>query len=190
MMPMFSLEEIAGIGKECGFTYVAPLDADTIELNTDVRKMCESNSCGMYGANWCCPPGMGDLGVCEEKIRKYKRGVLVQTVGELEDELDGETMMETEAAHKKHFDAMHRRLLEIYPGLLACGAGTCTRCKKCTYPDAPCRFPDKLHPSIESYGVEVNVLARSAHVRYNNGPNTVTFFSCIFFNGDADQEVG
>ena len=179
MMPMFSLEEIAGIGKECGFTYVAPLDADTIELNTDVRKMCESNSCGMYGANWCCPPGMGDLGVCEEKIRKYKRGVLVQTVGELEDELDGETMMETEAAHKKHFDAMHRRLLEIYPGLLACGAGTCTRCKKCTYPDAPCRFPEHNYASMEAYGMLVTQVCKANDLSYYYGPCTIAYTSCF-----------
>ena len=101
---MFDLEDLTKKGKACGFTHVAYLDADTIQLMPDVRQMCASNSCHMYGANWCCPTGIGDLSECEKKIRQYKKGILVQTVGELEDELDGETMMETEAEHKKHFE--------------------------------------------------------------------------------------
>ena len=179
---MFDLEDLTKKGKACGFTHVAYLDADTIQLMPDVRQMCASNSCHMYGANWCCPPGIGDLSECEKKIRQYKKGILVQTVGELEDELDGETMMETEAEHKKHFDKMHELLRTIYPHLLACGAGTCTRCKKCTYPDAPCRFPDELHHSIEGYGFIVLELSRMAGIKYINGQSTATFFGAVLYD--------
>ncbi|MBE5996707.1 MAG: DUF2284 domain-containing protein [Lachnospiraceae bacterium] len=176
---MFDLEEMIRTGKECGFTHVAPLRADTIQLNPEVRKMCESNSCGMYGANWCCPPGMGELKQCEEIIRRYSEGILVQTVGELEDMLDGETMMETEAAHKEHFDEMHRILLGKYPHLLACGAGTCTRCKKCTYPDAPCRFPENHYASMEAYGMLVTQVCQANDLPYYYGPCTIAYTSCF-----------
>ena len=74
---------------------------------------------------------------------------------------------------------------ERFPDIMVLSTEGCARCEKCTYPDAPCRFPDRLTPSIESYGVEVNVLARQAGVRYHNGPNTVTYFSCVFFNESA-----
>ena len=58
----------------------------------------------------------------------------------------------------------------------------CGRCKDCTYPDAPCRFPDKLYPSIEGFGFIVSELAQQAGIKYNNGPNTVTFFGAVLYN--------
>ena len=132
-----NLEELKKTGEECGFTHVGGLDVSTIRLMPEVREMCAKNTCGMYGRNWCCPPGSGSLEECEKKIRQYTKGILVQTVGELEDALDGEAMMETEQQHKEHFYSMQKILEEKYPGMLAIGSGTCTRCKKCTYPDAP-----------------------------------------------------
>ena len=176
---MFDLEKLIREGEACGFTHVAPLDADTIRLMPEVRQMCEKNTCGMYGANWCCPPGMGDLAECERKIRKYKKGILVQTVAELEDELDGETMMEAEAAHKRHFDTLHEQLLREYPGLLACGAGTCTKCKKCSYPDKPCRFPEHNYASMEAYGMLVTQVCRANDLPYYYGPCTIAYTSCF-----------
>ncbi len=68
------------------------------------------------------------------RSNQYQAGILVQTVGELEDSMDGETMMETEALHKQNFYAMEKLLRETYPDMLAIGAGCCTKCETCTYP--------------------------------------------------------
>ena len=155
-----------------------------------VREICKQNSCGGYGKTWACPPGVGTLEECQAKMAAWDTVFVFTTRHELEDSFDWEGM----TAGKKAHDAVTPGVVDFFrsliPETMVLASEGCARCQVCTYPDAPCRFPDKLHPSIESYGVEVNVLARSAHVRYNNGPNTVTFFSCIFFNGDADQEVG
>ena len=75
-----------------GFTNVVPLACDTIELKPEVRQMCASDSCHKYNKCWSCPPGCGTLEECEQRVRKYKLGILVQTVGELEDSLDGENL--------------------------------------------------------------------------------------------------
>jgi predicted metal-binding protein len=61
------------------------------------------------------------------------------------------------------------------------GAGGCTICEACAYPDL-CRFPDKAYSSIEAAGIDVTELSRAGGVRYNNGINTVTYFSMILFN--------
>lgn len=58
----------------------------------------------------------------------------------------------------------------------------CTVCKKCTYPDTPCRFPDRMYPATESYGIMVMQMAPALNIRYNNGANTVTYFSLVLFN--------
>ena len=42
-------------------------------------------------------------------------------------------------------------------------------CKECTYPDTPCRFPDRVHGSLEANEIFVNELAEMAQVKYKNG---------------------
>ena len=81
-------KELEKIAKEFGFTYTAPLAVSTMQMRQDVRDMCAQNTCGQYGKNWCCPPGCGDLEACQQTVNQCKDGILVQTVGELEDEMD------------------------------------------------------------------------------------------------------
>ena len=146
---MIDMKELERMGLEAGFTHVALLKSSTIELMPEVREMCEKNTCHMYNKRWSCPPGCGDLEACQKKISQYEEGIIVQTVGQLEDPMDGETMMETEAIHKETFYKFEKMLRERWPGMLAIGAGCCTKCKECTYPDAPCRFPGQAFSSME-----------------------------------------
>ena len=59
---------------------------------------------------------------------------------------------------------------------------SCARCGTCTYPDAPCRFPDELQPSLEGFGYLVPELAKQAGIPYMNGPSTVTFFGAVLYD--------
>ncbi|MBQ8304864.1 MAG: DUF2284 domain-containing protein [Blautia sp.] len=179
---MLDMEKLGRMGTECGFTHVAPLDVSTITLLQDVRDMCAANTCGQYGKNWCCPPGVGEIPELEERVRKYKKGILVQTVGELEDSMDWEGMMEAEQQHKKSFNKMHRLLEEEYPDLLAIGSGTCTRCKECTYPDQPCRFPNNTFGSMEAYGMLVSEVCKKNDLAYNYGPKTTSYTACFLID--------
>ena len=47
------IEELKRLGKQAGFTHIAPLDCSTIKLLPEVRQMCASNACHMYDKN--CP---------------------------------------------------------------------------------------------------------------------------------------
>ncbi len=176
---MIDYKELEVIGKQTGFTHIAPLDCSTIQLLPEVRQMCANNTCHMYGKNWSCPPGCGTLEECEARVRQYTHGILVQTVGNLEDSMDVETMMETETEHKKHFFALEEQLRAKYPAMLPIGAGCCTRCKECTYPDNPCRFPNKTFASMESYGMLVTQVCQDNNLTYYYGPCTITYTSCF-----------
>ncbi|MDO4308645.1 MAG: DUF2284 domain-containing protein [Eubacteriales bacterium] len=167
------------LGKEAGFSKILPLDVGTIELMPDVRRMCESNACKMYGKNWSCPPGCGTLEECEQKVRRYRRGILVQTIGKLEDEFDGEGMMETEEKHKKSFVRLHDMLISEFPEMLSLGAGCCTRCGTCSYPDAPCRFPEKKFSSMEAYGMLVTQVCQDNGMTYYYGRGTIAYTGCF-----------
>ena len=176
---MLNMEELAAMAAEAGFTHSAPLDVATLELKDEVRAMCSANTCRAYGKNWSCPPACGELDELRQKFARYSRGILVQTVGEVEDSLDFEGMMEAEAAHKEHFNALHERLLETWPDLLALGAGTCTRCRECTYPDAPCRFPEKAVASMEAYGLLVLEVCKANGLQYYYGSDKMAYNSCF-----------
>ena len=126
---MLDIKKLEQMGMEQGFSHVALLDCDTIELKPEVRQMCASDTCHKYNKCWSCPPGCGSLEECEKRVRNYKYGIIVQTVGELEDALDGESMMETEARHKEYFVEFEKKLRELYPDMLAIGAGCCTKCR-------------------------------------------------------------
>lgn len=173
---------IAKMAETVGFTHVAKLDPSTLVFKPEVRQMCEVNSCGQYASRWSCPPGCGTLEACKAKASRYRSGILVQTVGELEDELDGEGMIDTEHKHKENFLKLNELLSAQSDDFLALGAGCCTLCKECTYPDAPCRFPNKQISSMESYGLVVMETCKANNLSYYYGKCTIAYTGCFLFN--------
>ena len=172
-------ERLAELAEEAGFSAWAKLDVSTIELKTEVREMCAANSCGQYGKRWSCPPGCGSLEDCARRLAECSQGILVQTCGDVEDGFDFEAMMEIEAEHKEHFAAMHEALRAGGEPVLAIGAGCCTQCTACTYPDAPCRFPEKMIASMEAYGMLVLEVCRANGLQYYYGPDKMAYTGCF-----------
>ena len=177
----FCIEKIA---MKNGFTECGYIPVNHLCFNADVRKICEGNSCRNYGASWACPPAVGTLAECEDRVKQYDAMLLFTKKYELESSFDFEAMGDGLRDFKKAVDRFHRDLESILPSFLLLSNEGCGRCNKCTYPDEPCRFPSLLHHSLEGYGFVVNELAKEANVRYNNGPNTVTFFGALLFNAN------
>jgi predicted metal-binding protein len=100
-------------------------------------------------------------------------------VGELEDEFDGEGMMETQQLHKERFAELCAALSQT--DTLKLGAGCCTLCRDCTYPQAPCRFPEKRISSMEAYGIVVAEVCKANDLPYYYGKNTIAYTSCVLF---------
>ena len=82
---------------------------------------------------------------------------------------------------KDAVDAFDRQIQPQLQHYLLLSNEGCGRCSQCTWPDAPCRFPEKLHHSLEGYGFIVSELANLAGIPYNGGPNTVTFFGALLY---------
>ncbi len=176
---MADIEKLGKLAIKKGFTHAAALDADTLIPRQEVRDMCAEDKCRAYGKNWSCPPGCGTLEECAKRMKKYRTGILVQTVGELEDETDWEEMMELNRLHREHFLALEKELRKEYPDMLAMGSGGCDRCKSCTYPDAPCRFPKEIFSSMEANGLMVSEVCKANGMEYYYGPNTLAYTSCF-----------
>lgn len=168
--------------KTCGFETVTELDVTTLKALPEVRQMCEVNTCGMYNRNWSCPPGCGSVEECEAAMKEYRFGILVQTVGEIEDSLDWEGIMEVKEIHDERFIKGADIMKSRFDSMLPLGDGSCTRCKKCTYPDAPCRFPELASSSMEAFGLFVSDVCKKNGVAYNYGNGKMAYTGCYLFN--------
>lgn len=172
-------EALAKLAEDSGFTSWAPLDAKTLTLKQEVRDMCAVNTCGRYEKCWSCPPGCGTLEDCAAQIKRFEGGILVQTRGDIEDSFDFEAIGEIGEAHKENFERMYDAIRREDAEVLALGAGSCTRCRECTYPDQPCRFPDKMVSSMEAYGLVVLEVCKANDLKYYYGSDKMAYTSCF-----------
>lgn len=167
--------------EEAGFDCIGAVRAADLEVREEVRAMCASGRCHMHGRNWGCPPACGDLDFYRAEIAGCTEGFVFQTVMELEDEFDGETMMEAEAVQKRRTEVLVDALIEAgaYPqGCLVLAAGACSRCRPCAYPE-PCRFPDRRSVSMEAAGLLVADACTAAGIPYNHGKLTIAYTGCV-----------
>lgn len=173
----------AGLARECEFSHWGFFPATELVFMPEVRDMCASGRCGKYGKCWTCPPACGTLEEARERVSAFSWGILLQSTGEMEDAFDAETLMETEDAQKARFEAFVTRLRSGFPAdaFYPMGAGGCSICTRCTYPDAPCRFPDRAIPSMEALGLMVNDVCKLASTPYYYGKNTITYTACVLF---------
>lgn len=167
--------------KRLGALYTAPVKVADISFSPDLRTLCEMNSCGAFGTNWGCPPGCGTVDELSCKVREYPSGVVYQYVGALEDSFDYEGMMEAGRVFGGITDGIRSFVQANVPASFVLGAGGCTLCGTCTYPDAPCRFPERKNISVEACGINVSVLCAKCGLGYIHGPNTVTNTGVVLF---------
>ena len=170
------------LAEEAGFTHAASLSMDALLFRQEVREMCSADLCRSYGRSWSCPPAVGSLDTISSRAKGFSRGIIVQTVGNLADDFDIDSIHSIFKRHMACFDTLVRQARMISPGCLPMGAGACRRCRRCTYPDRPCRHPDKLWPSMEAYGLLVSDVCTKSGLGYNYGSGTMTFTSCILID--------
>jgi predicted metal-binding protein len=146
--------------------------------------MCAAGKCQVYGCSWACPPACGEIEDFQRQMNDYERCLVVQTVAEMEDDFDIEVMEEAGNRQKERVldlvDALDRAGLSAETMTLS--AGTCTLCGECTYPDAPCRFPEKRLVSMEAAGLVVSEVCGLAGIPYNHGPQTIAYSGCVLYN--------
>jgi len=155
----------------------AVIPTGIITFSSELLKACERNLCGKYNTCWTCPPAV-EAGEIKAKILTFSHAFVFTTRSDLEDSFDYEGMMKAKDNHNGITAEMHELFGKTNPVF---GAGACSICETCAYPET-CRFPERIFPSIEAAGINVTELSRAGGIHYNNGENTVTYFSMILFN--------
>lgn len=172
-------EDILQLADEIGFSHAAVLDMEALIFRPEVREMCSADRCRSHARSWSCPPAVGSLEKIAERAADYSIGVIVQTTGRTESDFDIASISRIMSEHNRSFDALVRQIRSLGLRCLPMGAGACRICRKCTYPERPCRHPDRMYPSMEAYGLLVSDVCVKSGLGYNYGTGTMTFTSCI-----------
>ena len=158
------------------------LQSEDVVFSDEVRFLCEKNGCGLFGTSWACPPAIGSVADCKKRCLEYKYAFMFTTVNDLKGQYDMEGWRHARKKHEQVTDSVVSVFRRYGEDFLALSTEGCAICKKCTFPNVPCKHPDRMYPATEGYGILVLEQARKNNMRYNNGKNTVTYFSMIFFN--------
>ena len=167
----------------------AQLPTSALVFSHELLKSCATNVCGHYNKSWTCPPLAAPLEEQQKKILSYKNAFVFTTKHDLEDSFDYEGMELGAKLHTGLTLEFRNKLKEILTinakdsfTVPVYGAGSCPICKdrdgkeSCAFPSA-CPFPEQRISSIEAAGIYVTEMSKAAGIAYNNGPNTVTYFS-------------
>ena len=143
-------------------------DPETIEFSDRIRWICQ-NECPMYGKSWACPPGVGEVRDCKAKCLGYNNCLVVGTITETESIADLETSLKTRPEH----EAVTNQVRDM---LRAQG-------ERCAILDGePCRMPERMHPCVESHGINIIPTLEENGLDFQYGGNIITWYSLLFFN--------
>lgn len=157
------------------------LDPKSLEFTQRVRYICQSE-CPMYGKSWACPPAVGSVEECEKKCLAFSSCLMIATITEVADIADVQAALDTRGEHEaitnQIADLLRRQ--GVNPYILSTEA--CAECERCAYLDGqPCRFPERMHPCVESHGINVVPAMEQLGIPFISGENLVTWVSLLLF---------
>ena len=157
------------------------VDPQRLEFSDRVRWICQ-NECTMYGKSWACPPGVGTVAECRQKCLSYNKALLISSLTEVEDISDLQATLATRRDHEVLTDQVGALLREngVEPYILSTEA--CAVCGRCAILDGqPCRHPEKMHPCVESQGINIIPTLEANGLEFQYGQNVVTWVSLLLF---------
>jgi predicted metal-binding protein len=158
------------------------IDPSQLEFSDRVRWICE-HECPMYGKSWACPPGVGTVEECRHRCGTYRNCLMISTITEVEDISNIQQTLDTRPAHEKLTNQVRDLMREqgVEPYILSTEA--CAICSRCAIEDGlPCRMPGRMHPCLESHGINLIPTLEENGLEFNYGGNIITWYSLLFFN--------
>lgn len=161
------------------------VDPKTLDFTQRVRYICQSQ-CPMYGKSWACPPAVGSVEECKARCVAFSECLMIATITEVADIADIEDSLATRGQHETITNQIAGLLRQqgIEPYILSTEA--CAECERCAYLDGqPCRFPERMHPCVESHGINVIQAMEELGIPFISGENLVTWVSLLLFTEEG-----
>ena len=161
------------------YFYIEP---GQLEFSERIRYICQAE-CPRYGQSWACPPGVGSVEACKAKCLDYRECLVIGTITECEDIADIEETLSTRPEHEAVTDQVAQLLREMGVEPYILSTDSCAICANCTCPEGkPCRHPERMHPCIESHGINLIPTLEENGLEFQYGGNIITWNSMLFYN--------
>ncbi len=178
---MMDLEKLEEQLAELPLYFYSFIDPKALEFSERIRYIC-SAECPMYDKTWACPPAVGEVAACRTRCLQYENCLLMGTITEVADIADIEQTLATRPAHEEVTNVLRElfRQQGVEPYILSTEA--CSVCDRCAWLDGqPCRYPDRMHPCVESHGINLIPTLEENGLPFQYGENVVTWYSLLFF---------
>ena len=148
-----------------------------------IRELCAEDKCGNYQKHYMCPPLVGSVGEMKRRLRKFRRGLLLQYSRPLGAARDAEELKQTKLDFHNIIlqleDFMRDAGVEPVWGMIG---GACELCEVCgARTGKPCPYPDRARTSLESIGVDVQALLGGFGLDNEFRPHRITWTGCVLF---------
>ena len=152
-----------------------------LEFSDRIRWICE-HECPLYGTSWACPPAVGTVEQCKKRCMDYEHVLLISTITEVRDIASIDETLDTRPEHEAITNQVGElfRTQGVEPYILS--TESCAECAECTCGTGePCRNPGRMHPCVESHGINVLSVIEELGLTFQYGENVVTWFSLLFY---------
>jgi len=157
------------------------LDPKELEFSNRIRWICE-HECPMYGKSWACPPGVGSVPECQKKCLSFGNCLLISSIVEVEDITNIDETLATRPEHEALTNEVRDIMRELGAEPYILSTEACAICEECAILEGkPCRFPEKMHPCVESHGINVVPILESRGLEFQFGANVVTWISLLLY---------
>lgn len=157
------------------------IDPSELEFSDRVRWICE-HECDRYGKSWACPPAVGTVAECRSRCLSYSKGLVISTITEVADIADMEATLATRAEHEEITDQVAEMMRGLGTEPYVLSTESCAICQNCAISEGkPCRFPEKMHPCVESQGINIIPVLEKNGISFQYGQNIVTWISLLLY---------
>ena len=154
---------------------------EELDFNERIRWICE-HECPMYGKSWACPPAVGAVAECKAKCLQYKNCLMISTITEVSDIASIDETLATRPEHEEVTNMVRELFREqgVEPYILS--TESCAACERCAVLDGEsCRDPERMHPCVESHGINILPVIDELGLTFQYGENVVTWFSLLLY---------
>ena len=154
---------------------------EQLEFSSRIRWICE-HECPRYNKSWACPPAVGSVESCKAKCLSYENCLIIGTITEISDIANLQEALDTRFDHEAVTDEVAQLLQQqgIEPYILS--TDSCAFCESCAWCEGkPCRLPEKMHPCVESHGINVIPVLEENGLEFQYGDNIITWYSLLFY---------
>ena len=157
------------------------IDPKELEFSDRIRWICE-HECPMCGRTWACPPAVGSVEACKAKVLSYENCLMIATIVEVGDIADINETLATRPEHEAITNEVRDMMRQLGEDPYVLSTEACAICERCAYLDGePCRHKDRMHPCVESHGINVIPVLEENGIEFQFGANVVTWISLLFY---------